>query len=1071
MSRKNAEQSVKIKLNNENDDKNKVTGLIKNRIEYINDTIRNSIISMNEYNRLHIYRNSDMHICYNSLSELYSSNKVLSLNVDTIKTDDCIDKLQKIIDKLSLTMSVFGTKNMDDLLYITFGSEFKQIKHNTLLNSKLELVRKYFHPITFKIVNDKIKNGEIKNIPYCSDKITDTIIQIEKARNLDCFEYEGTINSLTFNVNSSRVVFHSETNKLMIVTGYFHDLDLDFFDNEYISHRKDEIYKRIIQHSESDPDIIKRQIKAMTLRDILVYGNEDMVKKYNTIINQVKNIKNDTMECSIKRFTDINNTSQRNMLMNLLIYNKDQEIQYMSYLLYDLIATSNANESNEQMIIYESFPPKVKEYFKDAMKHTLSYTQDMNKKYDTSRITMEQQVYMLRVPDNVKEKAIMKIKEIKGKSDESGAKSKQYLEGLLKIPFNKYRTEPLLMITKELNARFKILLEQTINDNSLSKLEPKENYTNVEIMRYITSVNDEIEQIFNKHTYLSNLSPKNINAIFKYLKKNKQIELTVPAFNLLNEEQRRTVIANFVNNCSLKEIVCINSNVNKTGIHYERIYNENTSIKKEIESLGNKIKEIENILDESVYGHAHAKNQIMKIICQWITGEQTGYCFGFEGPPGVGKTSLAKKGLSKCLTDTDGSKRPFSFIALGGSCNGSTLEGHGFTYVNSSWGRILDILMDSNCMNPIIYIDELDKVSKSEQGKEITGILTHLIDYTQNDGFQDKYFSGIDIDLSKALIIFSYNDPTQIDRVLLDRIHRIKFDNLTIEEKIVIVNKYILPEINKKMGFSDIIDLSEDIILNIINSYTMEPGVRKLKELLFDLYGEINIELLKSNSDIKILPIKVTMEDVENKYLKKYLKVRETMIPTYSRTGIINGLWANVLGKGGIIPIEVSFSPSSSILELKLTGMQGDVMKESMNVSKTVAWNLTIEATKTKLYKQHEKDKSKGIHVHCPAGGVSKDGPSAGTAITIAIYSVLNGLTIKHDVAITGEIDLIGNVTAIGGLEDKILGGIRAGVKKFLLPRENEREYKEFCEKNRYYEGIEFIMIEKVQDTFEHIFV
>jgi len=132
---------------------------------------------------------------------------------------------------------------------------------------------------------------------------------------------------------------------------------------------------------------------------------------------------------------------------------------------------------------------------------------------------------------------------------------------------------------------------------------------------------------------------------------------------------------------------------------------------------------------------------------------------------------------------------------------------------------------------------------------------------------------------------------------------------------------------------------------------------------------------------------------------------------------------------------------------------------------------LTIEATKTKLYKQHEKDKSKGIHVHCPAGGVPKDGPSAGTAITIAIYSVLNGLTIKHDVAITGEIDLIGNVTAIGGLEDKILGGIRAGVKKFLFPRENEREYKEFCEKNRYYEGIEFIMIERVQDTFEHIFV
>ena len=461
----------------------------------------------------------------------------------------------------------------------------------------------------------------------------------------------------------------------------------------------------------------------------------------------------------------------------------------------------------------------------------------------------------------------------------------------------------------------------------------------------------------------------------------------------------------------------------------------------------------------------------MKIICQWMTGEQNGYCFGFEGSPGVGKTSLAKKGLSNCLTDIDGSKRPFSFIALGGSCNGSTLEGHGFTYVNSSWGRIVDILMESKCMNPIIYIDELDKVSKSEHGKEIIGILTHLIDYTQNDGFQDKYFSGIDIDLSKALIIFSYNDPNQIDRILLDRIHRIKFDNLTTEEKIVIVNKYIIPEINKKMGFSDIIELPEDIIINIINLYTMEPGVRKLKELLFDLYGEVNIELLKPNSVIKSLPLKITMEDVENKYLKRYLKVREKTAHTECRPGVINGLWANILGKGGIIPIEVSFCPSNSILDLKLTGMQGDVMKESMNVSKTVAWNLTANKIKTKLFKEHEVNKSKGIHIHCPEGAVSKDGPSAGTAITLAIYSVLNNLKIRCDVAITGEIDLVGNVTAIGGLEDKILGGIRAGVKKFIFPKENEREYKEFCEKNRSYEGIEFIMVEKVEDTFNHIFV
>jgi ATP-dependent Lon protease len=918
----------------------------------------------------------------------------------------------------------------------------------------------------------KKKKIEKKKESYCLDKMTDTSMQLENSPNLECFEYDGNNNSFLFNVRSSSIVFRSETNKSMIVSGYFDDLDLHFFDNAYISHRKEEIYKRTLRENDADINIVKRQHESFSLRDILIYGNEDMVKKYKTILFQAKKIKSDRIELTIQRFSEINMESQRNMLINLLIYNNDQEIQYLTYLLYDLITIgSSSNDTNEQMIIYESFPTKVKEYFKDAMKHTLIYTQEMNNKYDNSSVKLDHQIYTLKAPDNVKEKAMVKLKEIKGKTDESGAKAKQYLEGLLKIPFNNYRKEPILRATKELNAMFKSSLCQTQTVKSLTNIEEKTNYTNTEMMRYSSSINNYIEEKFNKKKYLSNLNPKKTNSIFKFLKKNKQIELSTPSFNKLNDIHRKEIITKAINSCSYNELLSINSSINKNEGHYEKIYSTNVMILNEIDNLGNKIKDIENALDESVYGHDHAKNQIMKIIGQWMTGEQNGYCFGFEGSPGVGKTSLAKNGLSNCLTDDDGSKRPFSFIALGGSCNGSTLEGHGFTYVNSSWGRIADILMDSKCMNPIIYIDELDKVSKSEHGKEIIGILTHLIDYTQNDGFQDKYFSGIDIDLSRALIIFSYNDPSQIDRILLDRIHRIKFDNLTTNEKIVIVNKYIIPEINKKMGFCNIIELSEDIITNIINLYTMEPGVRKLKEILFDLYGEVNIELLKTNSEIENLPLKITMENIENKYLKGYCKIREKMVHTYNTSGIINGLWANALGKGGIIPIEVSFCPSSSLLDLKLTGLQGDVMKESMNVSKTVAWNLTDNKIKSKLYKEHEVNKSKGIHIHCPEGAVSKDGPSAGTAITLAIYSVLNNLKIRCDVAITGEIDLIGNVTAIGGLEDKILGGVRAGVKKFIFPKENETEYNKFCEKNSPYSEIEFIMVENVKDTFKHIFV
>ena len=157
------------------------------------------------------------------------------------------------------------------------------------------------------------------------------------------------------------------------------------------------------------------------------------------------------------------------------------------------------------------------------------------------------------------------------------------------------------------------------------------------------------------------------------------------------------------------------------------------------------MKSVTEILDSSVHGHEKAKRQIERIIGQWINGEKSGYCFGLRAS-WRRQNIASKEGIAKCLKDNDGVSRPFSFIAIGGSSNGSTLDGHNYTYVGSTWGKIVDILMDKKCMNPIIFIDELDKVSQTEHGKEIIGILTHLIDPTQNDAFQDKYFNGIDLD-------------------------------------------------------------------------------------------------------------------------------------------------------------------------------------------------------------------------------------------------------------------------------------------------------------------------------------
>ena len=429
--------------------------------------------------------------------------------------------------------------------------------------------------------------------------------------------------------------------------------------------------------------------------------------------------------------------------------------------------------------------------------------------------------------------------------------------------------------------------------------------------------------------------------------------------------------------------------INKYKQNFQEMYNLWSRIDIEL-------KNVKKTLDNSVHGHENAKRQIERIIGQWINGEQTGYCFGFEGPPGVGKTSLAKHGLAKCLLDENGVSRPFSFIALGGSSNGSTLCGHNYTYVGSTWGRIVDILMDTKCMNPIIFIDELDKVSNTEHGKEIIGILTHLVDPTQNEQFQDKYFSGIDLNLSNALFIFSYNNPSLIDKILLDRIHRVKFKSLSIEDKIVITKKHILPELYNKVGLSNILNLSDEIIKFIIDNYTQEAGVRKLKEILFEIISEINLKILKNNTDFFDIPVTITEEDIKNVYLKERHIVRYKEIDAKSHIGVINGLWANALGMGGIILIECVPMPSNNILDLKLTGMQGDVMKESMNVAKTLAWKLTDKKQQAKLIKQFKTTKQNGLHIHCPEGATPKDGPSAGTAITVCIYSYLNNKKINN---------------------------------------------------------------------------
>ena len=1084
--------------------------IMTNKILKLQEIIQNTILSIQLYKRYNIYSNGDVILCLSSLNDIYLKTGILYDLIKDKNVEGFIEKIQHIVDKISIIISSFGSKNIEDLLFIIFGSEF--INHmNSRNKDKYNLLKQFVHPIHYKIVNwkqsNKQKSSDRHNDPtiiLCSNKICDDPSIIEMANHLECFDIDQTVKQYYIKVSGIRVVIHNEiAQKTVIIDCICEDISLDCITNPYINNRLTNIYNytlRCIIPAETsvdnsllnyitasttglkiDQSIIIRMIETLTIKDILIYGDNDFYKKLMIIDADISMVINNKIDILIKKFIEMDMYDQRNLLINMLIYNKNDEVQYITYLLYDLITLNTPNspqtDSTEQIALYDSFPIQVKLYFKEAMKYTITYSQNMMKKYDTNMITMEQKIYLLKVPENVKEKAMMKFKELKGKSDDSGSKSKQYLEGLLKIPFGSYKHEPLLKTIQTINDSFKKVIHKShvLID---ARLDKKLKYTNIEILKYTNSILNKIanEPIIETYIRTNDAYLKNIIDTCTYINSQSVGQSVGRITGKTKADKIQNILKYMTSNtpsitekCKIYDIL-----YSHNQFTFGDIIQDYTIINNSVKNVETTMNQVIDVLDDSIYGHTYAKNQILKVVGQWLNGEQSGYCFGFEGSPGIGKTSLAKKGLSQCLKDENEQSRPFAFIALGGSCNGSTLEGHSYTYVNSIWGRIVDILMETKCMNPIIYIDELDKVSKTEHGKEIIGILTHMIDSTQNDVFQDKYFSGIDIDLSKVLFIFSYNDPEQIDRVLLDRIHRIKFDNLSITDKMVVVKKYIIPEIHKKMGLSqDAIYLDDLVIEHIIEYYTMEPGIRKLKEILFDIYGEINIELLKcTNYETVQMPIVISTEMLKTKYLKKYIQILEKVIGSSPQIGIINGLWANSLGKGGIIPIETVFFPSTTFLDLRLTGMQGDVMKESMNVALSLAWSLTPDIRKTDLIQFFDKTLTKGVHIHCPDGAVSKDGPSAGAAITTAIYSLFNNTPINNEFAMTGEIDLMGNITAIGGLESKILGGIRAGVKTFLFPESNMDDFQDF--KTKYmvadkYAEIQFIPVKHISNVFAHL--
>jgi ATP-dependent Lon protease len=293
-----------------------------------------------------------------------------------------------------------------------------------------------------------------------------------------------------------------------------------------------------------------------------------------------------------------------------------------------------------------------------------------------------------------------------------------------------------------------------------------------------------------------------------------------------------------------------------------------------IEQCHNFMENAQKTLDNAVYGLNDAKMQIMQILGQLIMNPSSiGTAIAIQGPPGSGKTSLVKEGISKILN------RPFAFIALGGATDSSFLEGHSYTYEGSTWGKIVQILIDSKTMNPVIYFDELDKISDTPKGEEIASILTHLTDTSQNNQFHDKYFSEIDFDLSKCIFIFSYNDESKVNPILRDRMYCIKTNGYDMKQKTIISKQYLLPKIRSQVYFNDedIIIPDETLQYIIENFCSNENGVRNLKRCFEIIHTKLNLfRLMKPDKNLfeKDLTIKVTFpfkvtKDIVDKLIKR----------------------------------------------------------------------------------------------------------------------------------------------------------------------------------------------------------
>lgn len=447
------------------------------------------------------------------------------------------------------------------------------------------------------------------------------------------------------------------------------------------------------------------------------------------------------------------------------------------------------------------------------------------------------------------------------------------------------------------------------------------------------------------------------------------------------------------------------------------------------------------ILDKEHYGLDKVKERIVDSLAVYKRNpEFNGQILCLAGPPGVGKTSIVKS-LAKSMG------RKYVRIALGGIHDEAEIRGHRRTYIGSMPGRIVEAVIKSGVMNPIILLDEIDKVGNDFKGDPSSALLEAL-DPEQNNSFADHYIE-FPLDLSRVLFITTANDVSAIAGPLYDRMEVIELNSYTALEKFYIAKKHLVKkEMIKHSLTSKEFKISDDAINILIENYTREAGVRTLEKQIATLCRKATVSLESGAKSFK-----VTDKNIEEYLGKK--KFSDDLVSKEDQVGTVNGLaWTSV--GGTMLPIEVSVLNGTGKIEL--TGNLGDVMKES---AKTAVSYIRSKASEYGIDEDFYKNKD--IHIHAPEAAVPKDGPSAGLAITTAIVSELTGIAIKSNVAMTGEISLKGKALAIGGLKEKSMAAYKAGCDTVIIPQDNKKDLDEISDEVK--QVIDFISVKKFDEV------